>query len=275
MKIKNGIFKGANNRKSLIDLEVPDNWNKELIVFVHGFMGFKDWGAWHLVQDYFVNQNYAFCKFNLSHNGGTIENGIDFPDEEAFGQNRYSYEIEDLNCALVWANQKINSVQKIHLIGHSRGGAVVLINGNDNPNISSITTWASISSIEKRMPSGEQLKKWKETNVRYLKNGRTLQELPQYYSLYVDFFNNSEKFDLEKVVKDLNKPQCIIHGEKDTSVAIEEGENLSQWSGVPIIKIKDADHVFMTRHPFNENELPNKMKEVCEHTLNFLKSLGN
>ena len=238
-------------------------------------MGFKDWGAWHLVQDYFVNQNYAFCKFNLSHNGGTIENGIDFPDEEAFGQNRYSYEIEDLNCALVWANQKINSVQKIHLIGHSRGGAVVLINGNDNPNISSITTWASISSIEKRMPSGEQLKKWKETNVRYLKNGRTLQELPQYYSLYVDFFNNSEKFDLEKVVKDLNKPQCIIHGEKDTSVAIEEGENLSQWSGVPIIKIKDADHVFMTRHPFNENELPNEMKEVCEHTLNFLKSLGN
>ena len=43
-------------------------------------MGFKDWGAWHLVQDFFTNKGYAFCKFNLSHNGGTVENGIDFPD---------------------------------------------------------------------------------------------------------------------------------------------------------------------------------------------------
>ncbi len=254
-------------------MEKPKLWNEELVIFVHGFMGFKDWGAWHLVQDYFVNQGYAFCKFNLSHNGGTIENGLDFPDEEAFGQNRYSYEIEDLNCALSWANQKLNSVQKIHLIGHSRGGGVVLINGKNNPNITSITTWASISSIEKRMPNGEELKKWQETNVRYIKNGRTLQELPQYYSLYEDFYKNSEEFDLEKVVKDLNKPLCIIHGENDTSVAIEEGENLSRWSGIPLKKIKDADHVFMTRHPWQKELLPNQIIEVCDSTIEFMKGL--
>ncbi len=132
MNYKNQIYIGAANRESLIDLEKPNHWNQELVVFVHGFMGFKDWGAWNLVQHYFVNRGYAFCKFNLSHNGGTVKNGIDFPDQEAFGHNRYSYEIEDLNCAILWSTQKLNAIKKIHLIGHSRGGAVVLIHGNNN-----------------------------------------------------------------------------------------------------------------------------------------------
>ncbi len=272
MKITNDIYIGANQKASLLDLEKPNPWNQELVIFVHGFMGFKDWGAWNLVQDYFVNQGYAFCKFNLSHNGGTIDDGFDFPDEETFGQNRYSYEIEDLNCALDYVKQKLNSIQKIHLIGHSRGGAVVLIHGKNNPNITSITTWASISSIEKRMPQGEELKKWQETNVRYIKNGRTFQELPQYYSLFEDFEENKEKFDLEKVVKDLHKPLCILHGEADSSVKIEEGKRLSQWSGVSLKKIKDADHVFMTRHPWKSNVLSKELKEVCDITLQFLIS---
>ncbi len=88
--IKNKSYSGSNNRESLIDFEIPENFNNQIIVFVHGFMGFKDWGAWNLVQDFFTKQGFGFCKFNLSHNGGTIENGIDFPDEEAFGLNTYS-----------------------------------------------------------------------------------------------------------------------------------------------------------------------------------------
>jgi hypothetical protein len=97
MKLLNSTYTGSAGRQSLIDVEIPENFNGELIVFVHGFMGFKDWGAWNLVQQFFIQENYGFCKFNLTHNGGTIENGMDFPDEEAFGNNRYSYEVNDLS----------------------------------------------------------------------------------------------------------------------------------------------------------------------------------
>ena len=45
MKIKNGIYKGAQGRKSLFDLSIPENYNGHLIVFIHGFMGCKDVGC--------------------------------------------------------------------------------------------------------------------------------------------------------------------------------------------------------------------------------------
>jgi hypothetical protein len=48
-RITNGIYKGADGRESLYDLLLPDSWQGDLILFVHGFMGFKDWGAWNVV----------------------------------------------------------------------------------------------------------------------------------------------------------------------------------------------------------------------------------
>ena len=70
MKLSNSTYTGSAGRKSLIDLEIPEKFNGELILFVHGFMGFKDWGAWNLVQQYFTGKNYGFCKFNLNHGVG-------------------------------------------------------------------------------------------------------------------------------------------------------------------------------------------------------------
>ena len=57
-----------------------------LIIFCHGYKGFKDWGAWNLMAEAFAKIGFCFIKFNFSHNGGTIEQPIDFPDLEAFWQ---------------------------------------------------------------------------------------------------------------------------------------------------------------------------------------------
>ena len=87
MKHKNSIYLGAKGKESLVDLEIPKNFNAQIVIFIHGFMGFKDWGAWNLVQKFFTEKGYGFCKFNTTHNGGTVSDGIDFPDPESFGQN--------------------------------------------------------------------------------------------------------------------------------------------------------------------------------------------
>src|SRR5690554_4853969 len=119
MKITNMIYKGANARESQIDFQAPDGFEyRDIVVFIHGYKGYKDWGAWNLVQTYFAGQGMAFCKFNMSHNGGTADNGIDFPDLEAFSLNRYSYELADVHHALDWVEKKVNLEDKrIHLIG--------------------------------------------------------------------------------------------------------------------------------------------------------------
>ena len=274
MKLVNSIYTGSNGRQSLIDLEIPENFNGNLIVFVHGFMGFKDWGAWNLVQQFFTERGFGFCKFNLSHNGGTIENGIDFPDEKAFGENCYSYEVQDIESALHWMIQQVKNIQGIHLIGHSRGGGDVILAASKYQSefpIKTVHTWAGISDIGSRFPNEEELKKWKQEGIRYVMNGRTKQNLPQYFSLYEDYQRNASELNIEIAIKDLKIPITLYHGDKDTSVPIEEGYDLAKWNGLDLHVIKNADHVFGAVHPWRSATLPSTLMELCELTLNYLK----
>ena len=272
MKISNATYIGAQGRLALIDLEVPRNFNGKVIVFLHGFMGFKDWGAWSLVQDYFVDQGYGFCKFNTTHNGGTTQNGIDFPDPEAFGKNTYSKEIFDVKSVLRWLNNQIDQWTG-HMIGHSKGGAVSLICGSRFHQIKSVSTWASIASIGDRFPTEQALDLWKKKGVRHVKNGRTLQELPQYIGLYEDYSENREAYNLESICRNQVKPLFIAHGENDTSVSLDHGIQLAKWSGVKLNVIPNANNVFESKHPWTSDELPSALYQLCSLTANFIHNV--
>jgi pimeloyl-ACP methyl ester carboxylesterase len=269
MKQTNRTYIGSNERASLIDLEIPTDFQGELILFVHGFMGFKDWGAWYLVQAFFVQKGFGFCKFNMSHNGGTSQNGIDFPDEEAFGLNRYSYELADIEQAIKWVMSEVPGVEKIRLVGHSRGGGAVILAGEKYAHsypLASVHTWAAISDIGMRFPEGPELAQWKKDGVRYVKNGRTHQDLPQYYSLYEDFHLHEQELNIRRAVEQLNIPISIHHGDQDTSVPISEGFSLATWAKQPLQIIPGADHVFGAAHPWSDNRLPKELEVLCEQT---------
>jgi len=269
MKLTNSHYTGSKGRKSLIDLEIPNQYNGELIVFVHGFMGFKDWGAWHLVQQFFSERNYGFCKFNLSHNGGTIENGIDFPDEQAFGHNCYSYEIADIESALKWLTQENVEWKELHFIGHSRGGGDVLLAGRnlqEKYSIGSIHTWAAISDIGMRFPLDEAHETWRKEGVRYIENSRTHQKLPQYFSLYLDFEQHADALSIRKAIAALTMSVFHYHGDQDTSVPISEGYDLAEWNQTELQVIAGADHVFNAKHPWEEKKLPEALHKLCEET---------
>ena len=265
-------YTGSNNRKSLIDLEIPSNFNGELIVFAHGFMGFKDWGAWNLLQDYFTEKGFGFCKYNATHNGGTIENGIDFPDEQAFGENTYSKELNDLISVLDWLETKINVPYNVNLIGHSRGGGIALLASNEDKRIQKTVTLAAICDIGSRFPSGEALEEWKKSGVRYVVNSRTKQNLPNYYSLYEDFKVNEDRLNIRKACESITIPVLVIHGDQDTSIHISEGEQISNWLKTELITITATDHVFGATHPWNKDTLPEKLSEVCDWIYRFLNN---
>ena len=99
IKHKNIILKSS--REFLTDAIFPNSDKKlPLIIFVHGYKGYKDWGAWELMAEKFANAGFYFVKFNFSHNGTTIENPNDFADLEAFGENNYSKELDDLEIII-------------------------------------------------------------------------------------------------------------------------------------------------------------------------------
>lgn len=273
MHLNNQIYNGANNRQSLIDLRLPENKSSDTILFfVHGYKGFKDWGCWNLVEHYFIDAGIGFCKLNLSHNGGTISEPIDFPDLEAFGENRYTYELEDIAEGIDWLYRQLDmSKIKLYLIGHSRGGGDVILSGQDE-RVEGVITCASIADIGNRFPLGEELKKWKVDGVRFVENTRTKQQMPHHYSFYLDWYYNQDFLSIEKAAKSLNKPCLHIHGDQDEAVSIKESKALSEWTTGKLITILGANHTFDAAHPWKEVSLPDCLKEVCKATLDFIQS---
>lgn len=275
---KNIILERKDQKPILIDtFYSEEKTNQTIIIFCHGYKGFKDWGAWDLMAEAFAEAGFCFIKFNFSHNGGTMENPIDFPDLEAFGHNNYSKELDDLDAIITWSqnqfktNSHINT-NKICLIGHSRGGGITLLKASEDSRITSLISLASVSDFGSRFGSTTEIEEWKKQGVKYVVNGRTKQQMPHYYQFFEDFKTHENRLHIETAAKQLSIPHLIIHGSKDTAVNISEAEALHQWNPDSELKIiEGADHVFNTKHPWDKNEISEELHTVLKSSRDFLK----
>src|ERR1700679_2535980 len=92
---------GAKGRGMLMDLTFDDTHkNAPLVIFAHGFKGFKDWGTHNLVANYFAEHGYRFLKFNFSHNGTTADKPVDFTDLIPFADNTFSLKLAVLKVVI-------------------------------------------------------------------------------------------------------------------------------------------------------------------------------
>ena len=277
--LQNQVLKNEGKKSILYDVFYKKNsLKKPVVIFCHGYKGFKDWGAWNLVGKEFAKNNFAFIKFNFSHNGGTIKNPIDFPDLEAFGNNNFSHELNDIEIILesLIKNKDFKNdfdFNDISLIGHSRGAGSVIIKASENKKISKVISWAGVSDFKVRFNEGSnEFDNWKKKGVMYVENARTKQLMPHYFQFFQDFKKHEERFNIKSAVEKLKIPFLIIHGSKDSSVLPAEGENLFLWSKSGEIQIiEGSDHVFKSKHPWQSKKLPEDLKKVVYLTINFLK----
>ena len=277
-KITNQVIEGKHQKPILLDVFFEETTQpKPVVIFCHGYKGFKDWGAWNLIASAFADAGFFFIKFNFSHNGGTVEQPIDFPELEAFGNNNYTKELDDVETVIDWIcfnsdfKNEVN-LNAISLIGHSRGGGIVLLKSNEDVRIKKVITLAGVSDFESRFPKNNDFQKWKEKGVFYVKNSRTHQEMPHFYQFFQDFEKNKLRLNIKNAIENLQIPHLILHGNKDTSVLISEAVNLKKWQPNSKFTIIDnADHVFNVSHPWNKKEMSKELKEVTEICIDFLR----
>lgn len=276
----NFAIPGIHHRPIVADLVYrPDGQKKPLVVFVHGYKGFKDWGVFGRMDDEFVTEGFALLKFNFSHNGGTLQDPIDFPDLEAFGRNNYSMELDDLNAVMDWLHapsvhsNEIN-LEAISLMGHSRGGAMATLTAANDHRVSRLVTWASVSTLNRTcFAPGPERDAWKKNGVMYVKNGRTQQLMPHGFQWYEDYQANQERFDVEAAARNLRIPHLIAHGDADESVPLWHAQLLKEWSAKSeLLTVSNADHVFGGKHPWTDPDLPQGFQKVLARTLTFLNS---
>lgn len=276
----NTIIKGTNQRPMLTDIYYKTTQKaKPVVIFAHGFKGFKDWGAWEVMGKQFAEAGFVFLKFNFSHNGTTVEQPLDFADLEAFGNNNFSIELDDLGKIIDWVvTQKAGipgeeiDTNQIYLIGHSRGGGAVITKAYEDQRIKKIVTWASIHQHFRNV-SEDMIAHWKKEGVQEVFNGRTKQYMPLYWQLYANFEANKTRLDIPHAVKNLTIPFLIIHGTADPAVKYEAALAMHEWNpNTKLIPIEGGNHVFGTKHPWDKDApLPADAQKVVSESIRFLK----
>ncbi|HNP19141.1 MAG TPA: dienelactone hydrolase family protein [Fulvivirga sp.] len=271
----------VNQRPFLADIRYKqDKTQKPVIIFVHGFKGFKDWGHFNLLADKFAEQGFVFIKFNFSHNGTTIQSPLDFDDLEAFAENNFTKEIEDITTVVDYIYSKENVVptgefdlNRLFIIGHSRGGGISIVKASEDNRIKGIATWAALSSF-KLGTSKESIEEWKNAGVIYAENARTNQKMPMNFQLFEDYASNPERFNPLNAMSQMNIPIIVLHGDMDKTVPVSHAQALANVNDKSTLHIiKGANHVFGGTHPFNDGKLHQHTLELLNKTLTFFKNL--
>ncbi len=273
----NIIANGSEQKPISIDVTyIASDKLKPLVVFVYGFKGFKDWGHFNLIANYFAQHDFVFAKFNFSHNGTTLANPCDFDDLEAFGNNNYIFELNDLDTVLntVLSNDNLKTeidVNSLFIIGHSRGGAISIIKTAEDNRIKKIVTWAAVANIV-TSNSPKTVNTWKEEGVVHTYNGRTKQNMPLYLQFYQTILANKERLDVISCAKKISIPFFIIHGTNDEAVKETDAHDLHKaCKHSQLAIIQNANHTFGGKHPWTNETLPEDAKLIVDKTILFFK----
>jgi len=271
---KNIIIKNAETKDFLADAFYVESEEKlPLVIFAHGYKGYKDWGAWNLTAKKFAEAGFFFVKFNFSHNGTTLEKPLEFDDLEAFGNNNFSKEMSDYDEVLNYFSKhpKVD-LEKIAIIGHSRGGGISVIKAFEDDRVKLLISLAGVSNFKYRFPNQERFEDWKNSGVFYSENGRTHQQMPHYFQFFEDFENNERRFDIQYAAQHFEKPLLIIQGTNDDAVKDKEAALLHEWAkNSELEMIENANHTFGAKEPWEGNVLPEDLNTATSQIIAFIK----
>ncbi len=269
---------GANNKTILVDAFYEDaRKHQPIVLFAHGFKGFKDWGTFDMIGERFVEAGFGFIKFNFSHNGVRPDAPYEITDKETFGQNNFSKELADLEAILDWIQhtnlipEEILNHSDLNLIGHSRGGSIILIKAAEDFRVKRAVCWSAPAELEARWTK-EEYDQWRHQGVFYVVNGRNGEYLPLYWQLAEDMKANQERLNIKRAIENMDKPFMVAHGTEDEAVPQEEALKLKRWNAnVKLELIPGASHTYGGYHPYEADHLPQTLRHLLKASFRFIE----
>ncbi|MGB9665061.1 MAG: alpha/beta hydrolase family protein [Ignavibacteria bacterium] len=274
-------FKFTTSKNNLIRGTIFYNENPEklpCVFIIHGFKGFKDWGYVPFFAQELADNGFFVVTFNFSHNG-IGENPFEFTELEKFANNTISLEVSELNELIDYYNQGgfgfDGKNNPIGLIGHSRGGAIALIQTREaienrkDINVKALALWGTIATFERY--TKHQIEIWKKQGYLEVVNTRTNQVMRLNKVLLDDFEENRERFNLINCISKVNIPILIIHGDQDLTVPLNEAYqlyNASDKNLTELVVIPAAGHTFNIVHPYQGSNP--QFEQVKALTIDFL-----
>jgi pimeloyl-ACP methyl ester carboxylesterase len=237
------------------------------VILIHGFKGFMDWGFFPELSRRIVGRNMVAVRFNMS-GSGVGEDLEHFTDREAFARNTVSRELEDLGRVREWLagappatvavsgeGASATALRAIDpgraaLLGHSRGGALALLQAAERADCRAVVTWSAVADLDRFDEPTKAA--WSRDGHVLIHNQRTGEDLRIDRAALEDLQANRERFDVEAACARIVTPTLLVHGEADETVPVGEFDRLAAALRPRIretLRIPGAGHTFGVRHP--------------------------
>lgn len=222
------------------------------VVIVHGFKGFRRFGAWAAMARALAVRGHAAVTLDFSHNG--IGDGDRFDRLDLFRESTHTRELDELLGVvdhLADGSLTGRKVRRVGLIGHSRGGGTSILAAAEHPRVRSLVTLASIASIDARWEP-EQVAAWRRGDDVIVPNSRTRVDMPLGPGYWADAVANRERLDILAAAARVAVPWLIVHGDADETVPVSEGQALFAAAGdnAELLVIEGGDHTLGQKHPY-------------------------
>jgi uncharacterized protein len=219
---------------------------RALVVIVHGFKGFKDWGFFPWLSQRLVKQRLAVCRFNMSRSG-IGENPESFDRLDLFEGDTYSIELADLRSVVAAAQREYPSLPTF-LLGHSRGGGIALLGAKSVRGLHGVVVWSPIARVDRWDDATKR--EWRARGFAEVVNARTKQVMRTSTAALDDIEANRERLDILAAAAHLTVPLLVVHGGRDESVPIAEGREIAgRARDASMLEIERASHTFNAIHP--------------------------
>ncbi len=234
MHHKKLIIENAKGFQLQAHLELPANQKpNNYVIFAHCFTCSSNLNSVRNISRVLTAHGFGVVRFDFTGLGQS---------EGEFADSYFSANVDDLLA--------VNDYMKEHyeapvlLVGHSLGGAAVIVAASQLDTVKAVATIgapATVDHVKRHFSHGIEEVATKG-NVKVNIGGRP-------FNINQEFIDDFDKTDLPKITKELRKPILIMHAPFDKIVGIENAHQLYKNAHHPksFISLNDADHLLLNQ----------------------------
>ena len=227
------MFPGHSGEQLAARLDMPDGPVRAYALFAHCFTCSKDIFAASRISSNLADQGIAVLRFDFTGLGAS---------EGEFANTNFSSNVQDLVGAAEYMREHLEAPSL--LVGHSLGGAAVLVAAGDIPEVKAVATIGAPADTEHVIhnfgASVYDIDEKGEANVSLA--GRE-------FKIKKQFLEDVRSVNLADRVGKLKKALMVFHAPLDQTVGIENAGLIFGVAKHPksFISLDDADHLLSRR----------------------------